>query len=88
MSRLDDLRHLRCDLEGQCFVCGRPSVLVRSIDRFVHLDGSDNQPCWRTTLITGGDGLPYYKSDEDMPELPYQYARPGEMRKGMGRCGW
>lgn len=32
--------------EAQCPVCGRDSVLVFELDRFVHLDGSRNARCW------------------------------------------
>ncbi|MDX3708789.1 hypothetical protein PV733_07345 [Streptomyces europaeiscabiei] len=29
-----------------CPVCKNDSVYVRSLDRYVHYDGSDNFPCW------------------------------------------
>lgn len=29
-----------------CPACHARSVYVRSLDRYVHEDGSDNRPCW------------------------------------------
>jgi hypothetical protein len=29
-----------------CPACKAPSVYVRSLDRYVHEDGSDNRACW------------------------------------------
>lgn len=29
-----------------CPACRAPSVRVRSLDRYVHENGSDNRPCW------------------------------------------
>lgn len=30
-----------------CQACGRRAVYCRELDRYAHLDGSDNAPCWR-----------------------------------------
>lgn len=30
----------------ECPVCGKSSVLVRSLDRYMHMDGSSNERCW------------------------------------------
>jgi hypothetical protein len=32
--------------DGVCPACGRESVYVRDLDRFLHLDGSGNRECW------------------------------------------
>lgn len=37
-----------------CPACGKASVYAATLDRHVHADGSDNQPCWRS--ITRGEG--------------------------------
>lgn len=34
------------DWDGACPVCALPSAYSRTLDRFVHRDGSDNQWCW------------------------------------------
>lgn len=34
------------DARCPCPVCGRPSVLVRSLDSYVHSDGSASDDCW------------------------------------------
>ena len=33
-----------------CPVCLRPALLVYSQDRYFHLDGSENDSCWREVL--------------------------------------
>lgn len=33
-------------VEASCPICGRPSVLVFELDRYVHADGSRNARCW------------------------------------------
>lgn len=38
------------DPRGPCPECGKEAVLVLSMDRFVHLDGSDNGDCWDAGL--------------------------------------
>lgn len=38
------------DPRGPCPQCGKTSVLVLSMDRFVHIDGSDNRACWDAGL--------------------------------------
>ncbi|MFG1844904.1 hypothetical protein [Micromonospora carbonacea] len=30
-----------------CPACGKPTVYAPTIDRHLHQDGTDNQPCWR-----------------------------------------
>lgn len=36
-----------------CPICGRDAALIAKTDRFLHLDGTDNRPCW--AAISGGD---------------------------------
>jgi hypothetical protein len=36
-----------------CPVCSRDAVLIAKIDRFLHLDGTENRTCW--AAISGGD---------------------------------
>ncbi|MEU2035155.1 hypothetical protein [Nocardia amamiensis] len=38
-----------------CPVCARPSVLVPSLDRYMHIDGSANDVCWRAMLQNEGN---------------------------------
>lgn len=38
------------DPRGPCPQCGKAAVLVLSLDRFVHIDGSDNGDCWDAGL--------------------------------------
>lgn len=45
------------DLRAPCPVCGRDSVLIPSLDRYMHRDGSGNQPCW-LALLRGNGGDP------------------------------
>lgn len=36
-----------------CPGCGKPSIYVRTLDRFIHVDGAEHQDCWDTsTSIT------------------------------------
>lgn len=35
----------RRELE-KCPACGSRSLLVRQLDRYVHIDGSENHDCW------------------------------------------
>lgn len=49
--------HPRCrrcrrpaDVFGPCPVCGQAAVLVRSLDRWMHVNGSDNHACWLALL--------------------------------------
>jgi len=37
----------RPNVEGDCPVCGRDSLLIASEDSYFHLDGADNGACWR-----------------------------------------
>lgn len=36
--------------EESCPVCGKESMLCRRLDRYLHLDGSDNGRCWMALL--------------------------------------
>ncbi len=38
---------------GPCPSCSRPAELVRPLDRYFHLDGSENDPCW-VRILRGG----------------------------------
>lgn len=29
-----------------CPACGQPSIYTWALDRFVHIDGTDNRDCW------------------------------------------
>ncbi len=29
-----------------CPACGRAAFYVKALDRYVHVDSSDNRPCW------------------------------------------
>ncbi|MGC5329781.1 hypothetical protein [Micromonospora sp. DT62] len=45
---------------ARCPVCRAAAVYVQPPDRFFHVDGSDNQPCWRAILarpLDAPDGL-------------------------------
>ncbi|MEV6255581.1 hypothetical protein AB0L97_20210 [Nocardia sp. NPDC051911] len=37
-----------------CPVCDKPAILVAALDRYVHMDGSANDPCWRPPLTEEG----------------------------------
>lgn len=34
----------------RCPVCSAPSVYVRALDRFMHIDGTENRSCWLAIL--------------------------------------
>lgn len=40
------LSALRRDQAPKCPICGTPSIYHELLDRYFHLDGSNNQPCW------------------------------------------
>lgn len=37
-------------LDGICPICEKESYPVSRLDRFFHVDGSENQSCWRALL--------------------------------------
>lgn len=51
---MPDEKILTTALAVYCPVCGNPSVLVESLDRYMHVDGTSNRPCW-LRLHRGGD---------------------------------
>lgn len=34
-----------------CPACGRESIYVRQLDRFLHVDGGENDTCWYLILV-------------------------------------
>jgi hypothetical protein len=51
-----------------CSVCGTEAVYVRSLDRQVHTDGSDNWDCWMA-ITSGAVKVGYVY----MPSRPQDY---------------
>lgn len=49
----------------QCPICGQAATLVADLDRYVHLNGSSNQPCW-LAILRGGvpDPCPRCRGEE------------------------
>lgn len=58
----------RRDILGPCPVCGAPAVLVRSMDRFYHANGSDCSACIREMGM-----VPNYPKPEDFAALDERY---------------
>lgn len=36
--------------ESTCPACGKPSWYLRTVDRYIHCDGSENDGCWLAIL--------------------------------------
>ena len=39
----------------RCVECSKPAIFSRELDRFLHIDGSDNRRCWTETTSGRAD---------------------------------
>jgi hypothetical protein len=49
--------------DGICPKCGRDAVYARDLDRYLHLDGSENHSCW--VAISRGEVLAFAREAEE-----------------------
>ncbi len=62
------------NIETTCAICGADAIYLWNPDRYFHLDGSANLPCWRATHRGQHDGR---------TERPVYIHRVQELRPGL-----